>query len=165
MYIKNILHAAAGAAAAFILYAFMAKISFALPVLLNVFSIIVVYFAISRGEIYGAVMGAVCGLLQDSFTLGIFGLYGISKTIMGYLAGFTAKRILVTPRFRLFFLMWILFSLELGFWILLYSLIFAQPLNIYGGLIFFNPLLSAIMGSQFFPVFQKIYPVNQELCG
>ncbi len=165
MRIKNIAPAAVGVMAAFILYALMARVSFYLPFLINIFSIIVVYFAIVRGEIYGAVIGALCGLLQDSFTLGIFGIYGLSKTIIGYLAGFTAKRILVAQRFRLFLFMWVLFSLELVFWILIYSLIFLQPLNIYGGLIFFGPLLSAISGSQFFPLFQKIYPYKKELSG
>jgi rod shape-determining protein MreD len=163
MHIKNIIHAAAGIAAAFIIYVLMARISLYLPILINVLSILVVYFAISRGEISGAVMGAVCGLLQDSFTLGIFGIYGISKTIMGYLAGFTANRIFVVPRFRLFLFMWVLFSLELGFWILTYSLIFMQPMNLYSGLIFLGPVVSAVLGSQFFPAFQKLYPGYEEL--
>jgi rod shape-determining protein MreD len=162
MQLKDIIRAAAGILAAFVIYSLMDMASFYLTVLIHVFSIIVVYFAVVRGEIFGAVTGAACGLIQDSFTLGVFGIYGISKTIMGYLAGYTAKRVMIASRFRLFLFMWILFTLELGFWILMYSLIFAQPLNIYGGMIFIGPLVSAIVGSQFFPLFRKMYPHNGE---
>ncbi len=161
MKINDWVHGAVAILAAFILYSLMARISVVIPLLINVFSITVIYFAVVRGEIAGSVLGAVCGLIQDSLALGIFGIYGISKTIMGYLAGYAAKRIMLMSRFRLFLFMWILFSLELGFWIVLYFFVFSEPLNIYGGLIFFNPVISAVLGSQFFPLFKKIYRRNE----
>jgi len=154
---KDIVHGILGITAAFILYALLSKISLILPLIIGVFSILVIYFAILRGEIFGSITGAVCGLIQDSFTLGVFGIFGISKTIMGYFAGFAAKRMLVIPRFRLFIFMLVLFSGELGIWIFLYSLIFAQPLNTYGNLIFLSPLVSSVIGSLLFPFFRKIY--------
>ena len=45
-----------------------------------------VFFAVSRrSPVAGAVTGTVIGLLQDSLTDQPFGVYGIAKTIIGYI--------------------------------------------------------------------------------
>lgn len=47
--------------------------------------LVVVFFALARrSQVTGLLTGAAIGLLQDSLTIHPLGLYGISKTIVGY---------------------------------------------------------------------------------
>jgi rod shape-determining protein MreD len=47
--------------------------------------LVVVFFALARrSQVTGLLTGAVIGLLQDSLTIHPLGLYGISKTVVGY---------------------------------------------------------------------------------
>ena len=63
------------------------------PVRLSVFHIfdvpliIVLFFAVARrNPLMGLLTGSVVGLIQDSLTQHQIGIYGISKTVIGYLA-------------------------------------------------------------------------------
>jgi rod shape-determining protein MreD len=132
---------------AFVLSTLLAKISVSLFLLLNLFSLIVIYFALEKGEIFGACLGTICGLLQDSFSLGVFGVAGISKTIMGFLAGYVSSKINVTTSRRNFIFVFVLLCVELLIWAALYSFIFSERVNTQGGLIFFQPLVTALVGS------------------
>lgn len=132
---------------AFLLYSLLAKISVSLLFLFNFFSLIVIYFALEKGEIYGACLGAFCGLLQDSFSMSVFGVAGIAKTIMGYSAGYFSGKINVTPIRRNFVFVFLLLCVELIIWSILYSFIFSERVNTGGGLIFFQPLITAVLGS------------------
>lgn len=64
-----------------------------LPVRLHFFSIfdlpllVTIFFAVARrSPVTGLLTGGSIGLLQDSFTKNPLGLYGIAKTIIGYIA-------------------------------------------------------------------------------
>ena len=64
-----------------------------LPLRLHFFSIfdlpllVVIFFAVARrSQVSGMLTGAVIGLLQDSLTHRPIGVYGISKTVVGYAA-------------------------------------------------------------------------------
>lgn len=49
--------------------------------------LVTVYFASNRrSQIVGLLMGAIIGLVQDSLSAGPIGVFGIVKTIIGYLA-------------------------------------------------------------------------------
>ena len=87
---------------AFLLFFVLGKISASLLQLFNIFGLIVIFFSIKKGEIYGACLGTVCGLVQDAFSLGVFGVAGLSKTITGFLAGFISKKIDIMPLYRNF---------------------------------------------------------------
>jgi rod shape-determining protein MreD len=142
--------------AAFLLYSLLAKISVSLLFLFNFFSLIVIYYALEKGEIYGACLGAICGLLQDSFSLSVFGVAGIAKTIMGYSAGYFSGKINVTPLRRNFLFIFMLLCLELLIWALLYSFIFSENLSTGGGLLFFQPLATAAIGSLIYRFIRKL---------
>jgi len=133
--------------AAFVLYFLLAKISVNLLLSINLFSLIVIYFALEKGEVYGACLGAFCGLIQDSFSLSVFGVAGIAKTIMGFSAGYISGKINVTSVRRNFVFVFLLLCLELVIWALLYSFIFSERVNTGGGLIFFQPLITAVLGA------------------
>jgi len=140
---------------AFLLYSVLGKISLSLLHLFNFFSLVVIYFAIEKGEIYGACLGAFCGLIQDSFSISVFGVAGIAKTIMGFLAGYFSGKINVTPLKRSFFFILILNCVELLIWAGLYSFIFSVRVNTGGGLLFFQPLLTASLGATVFYQLRK----------
>ncbi|MCG6912664.1 rod shape-determining protein MreD [bacterium BMS3Abin03] len=50
--------------------------------------IILVYYSISRGQLYGTILGAVYGLLIDLISGNLLGLSMLSKTIAGFTAGY-----------------------------------------------------------------------------
>ncbi len=56
-------------------------------VYLDVFLLVVVYFAAKEGLLTGMLAGAACGLVQDSFSSGIIGLHGFAKTVVGFFIG------------------------------------------------------------------------------
>jgi rod shape-determining protein MreD len=95
-------------------------------------------------------LGAGCGLIQDAFSLGVFGVAGLSKTILGFLAGYIAKKIDVTPYVRNFFFILILLGVDFLLWALLSSFIFSERLFLGKTLYSLQPLTTAIIGSLLF---------------
>ena len=140
---------------AFLLYTVLNKISPSLVLLFNVFSLVVIYFAVEKNEIFGACLGAFCGLIQDSFSLGVFGVAGLAKTLAGFTAGYIAKKVDVRPPLRSFIFIFLLISLEFILWALLYSFIFSESINTGRGLVFFQPLSTALVGSLLFYFLKK----------
>lgn len=141
---------------AFLLYSLLGKISVSLLFIFNFFSLIVIYFALEKGEIYGACLGAFCGLLQDSFSMSVFGVAGIAKTIIGYSAGYFSGKINVTSIRRNFVFVFLLLCVELIIWSVLYSFIFSERVSTGGGIIFFQPLITAILGSLAYRFVRKL---------
>jgi len=135
---------------AVVMYTFLEKISFSTILIFNIFNLVVLYFAREKGETSGALLGLFCGMIQDSFSGGVFGVAGISKTISGFLAGVTAKRVDVVLFRRSFMFIFIFSGLELIIWAILYTLIFSERINTGGGVIFFQPLGTALLGSLIF---------------
>jgi rod shape-determining protein MreD len=68
--------------------------------------VVVVYVALSAGPTTGLLTGAFAGLVQDALSSNIIGIGGLSKTIVGFLAGIVGTQFIVTqplPRFVVFF--------------------------------------------------------------
>jgi len=152
---KDFVKVSVGIIIAFLLYTVLNKISPSLILLFNVFSLVVIYFAVERNEIFGACLGAFCGLIQDSFSLGVFGVAGLAKTVAGFTAGYLAKKVDVRPPLRSFIFIFLLISLEFILWALLYSFIFSESINTGRGLVFFQPLGTALAGSLLFSFLRK----------
>ena len=152
---RNFLETFIGIVVALILFSLFSSVSIYLIQAINVFSLLVIYMSSSRNEVYGACLGTICGLLQDSFSLGVFGVAGIAKTIMGFLAGFVSKRIDVSSSWRRFLFIFVLITIELVFWAFLYSFIYSKTLNTGKGVIFLQPLITALIGSLLFPQIRK----------
>ncbi|MGB8951339.1 MAG: rod shape-determining protein MreD [Candidatus Aminicenantales bacterium] len=149
------IHAALGVVAAFLLFTILKKISYVLPEAMNFFTLVVIYFALTRGEIFGACLGMVCGFIIDSFSLGVFGIAGLANTITGFLTGFIAKKINVLSVMRSFLFFGLMASLELGLWIFFSFLVFSETVNTDRGLVFFQPLSTAFFGSLLFILMRK----------
>ena len=152
---KDLLESFLGLIFALILFSLFSHISIYLIQAINIFSLLVIYLASTRDEVYGACLGALCGLIQDSFSSGVFGVAGIAKTIMGFLAGFVSKRIDVSSPSRSFLFIFILITIELIFWAFLYSFIYSKILNTGKGVIFLQPLIAALAGGLLFPQIRK----------
>ena len=153
---KDLIRMVLSVLVAFLLYSLLGKISVSLLFIFNFFSLIVIYFALEKGEIYGACLGAFCGLLQDSFSMSVFGVAGIAKTIIGYSAGYFSGKINVTSIRRNFVFVFLLLCVELIIWSVLYSFIFSERVSTGGGIIFFQPLITAILGSLAYRFVRKL---------
>jgi rod shape-determining protein MreD len=154
--LKAFLEAAIEIFAVVFLFTLLTKISDEAARFLNAFNVLVFYFGYKKGEVQGAVMGTVCGLIQDSFSLGVFGVSGISKTLMGYATGFVSKRINVTSFSRRFLFMLFMFSAEMIVWIGIYSFVMTEKLYTAGGLFFAQPLGTTLMALVLFPLFARL---------
>jgi rod shape-determining protein MreD len=153
---KDFLRVTIGIVAAFLFYTIFSRISPVFLLIFNVFSLVVIYFSVEKGEIFGSCLGAACGLLQDYFSFGVYGVAGLAKTISGYLAGYISKKIDVQPPIRNFFFLLILLSFELLLWALLFSFIIPETLNTGGGLILLQPLITAFLGIILFFLLRKM---------
>ena len=152
---REFIQVTTGIILAFLIFLGLKTISFSLIQLFNIFGLIVIYFAARKGEIFGACLGAGCGLIQDAFSLGVFGVAGLSKTILGFLAGYIAKKIDVTSYGRNFIFIIILFSVEFLLWAFLSSFVFSERLFLGRTLYSLQPLTTAILGSLLFYVLGK----------
>jgi rod shape-determining protein MreD len=153
---KDFVRIAIGILTAFLFHTIFSRLFPSVLLLLNVFSLVVVYFAMEKGEIFGSCFGAGCGILQDYFSFGVYGVAGLAKTITGYLAGYISKKIDVHPPIRSFFFLFVLLSFDLILWALFYSFIIPENINTGGGLIFVQPLASALLGSGVFFLLNKM---------
>jgi len=64
-------------------------------VYLDVFLLVVVYFAAKQGLLTGILVGAVGGLVQDSFSSGIIGIHGFAKTVVGFIIGLLSSTLVI----------------------------------------------------------------------
>src|SRR4030066_2044632 len=115
---KHIAEGVVGIVLGVVLQTVLGKLSASLLLVFNAFSWVVLYFGLTRHEVFGAFMGTACGLVQDSFSLGVFGVGGLTKTLLGFWAGFISRRIDVAPLFRNGLFMLIMSVLEMVLWVL-----------------------------------------------
>ena len=67
--------------------------------------IVVVYVALTRGPVTGMLAGSLAGLTQDALSIGVIGIGGLSKSIVGFVVGAVGQQFIVTaalPRLVVF---------------------------------------------------------------
>lgn len=90
--------------------------------------LVTVYFGLSRrNPSTGLLLGTTIGLLQDSLSKTPLGLFGIAKTIIGYLASSIGARLDTEHPLARFALTGAFFALHQGMVILIQKLLLAQP--------------------------------------
>ncbi len=80
---------------------------------LDLVLVVVVYISLMSGPITGVLVGSLAGLIQDALPLGVLGIGGLAKTLVGFLAGLLGTQFIVTaplPRFIVFVMATILHS-------------------------------------------------------
>ncbi len=157
---KDIFWAGAALLAAFVFYSLLGAFGPAALVAVNAFSLVVVFFAVKKGEVFGAVVGSVSGLLQDSFSLGVLGVAGLTKTLLGFWTGYVARRIDITPPARNAPFLLLMSFLELALWVLLNAVTFGERPNMHGGLLALQPVTTALLGSALL-YFQKRFEARR----
>jgi len=148
--LKDVPQAVLGTLVAVAVYSVAGAGAPALLVVFNAFSVVVLYFSIRRGEVFGAVLGTMCGLVQDAFSLGVFGVAGMTKTLLGFWTGFISRRIDVVPFSRNALFMLVMSVLEMILWLLLTALVRPRSNSLQGGLVFLQPVVTALLGSLLF---------------
>jgi rod shape-determining protein MreD len=111
---------------------------------LDLVLVVVVYIALTSGPVAGVLVGSLAGLIQDALPLGVLGIGGLAKTIVGFAAGFLGTQFIITaplPRFVIFVLATILHSaVFMGLYILLDLRQFPTP---------YSAVLSQAVGNGF----------------
>ena len=97
----------------------------------------VVYVALTSGPVTGLLTGTFAGLVQDALTTGVVGIGGLSKTVVGFLAGIIDTQFIVTqplPRFVVFFGATVLHAIiYIGLYVLLDLRHFGTPVAAVAG--------------------------------
>jgi len=97
----------------------------------------VVYVALTSGPVTGLLTGTLAGLVQDALTTGVVGIGGLSKTVVGFLAGIIGTQFIVTqplPRFVVFFGATVLHAIiYIGLYVLLDLRHFGTPVAAVAG--------------------------------
>ncbi len=140
---RDVSKAVAGILLAVGVYTLLGKVSAPLVVVFNAFAWVVLYFSLARQEAFGAVIGTVCGLLQDAFSSGVFGMAGLTKTVLGFSTGMVARKIDVAPVGRNFALLLVMAAAEVVLWEALTSFLFRESPGLGGGLILLQLLATA----------------------
>jgi rod shape-determining protein MreD len=98
---------------------------------LDLVLIVVVYISLMAGPVSGVLVGSLAGLIQDSLSLGVLGIGGLAKTLVGFVAGLLGTQFIITaplPRFMVFVLATIVHSaVFMGLYSLLDLRQFATP--------------------------------------
>ena len=149
---KDALGAFLGTLVAVAVYSVAGAAAPALLVVFNAFTVVVLYFSVRRGEVFGALLGTMCGLVQDSFSLGVFGVAGLTKTLLGFWTGYISRRIDIAPFARNALFMMVMSVLEMILWVLLTAAVRLESVNFHGGLMLLQPVVTAVLGSSLFAV-------------
>jgi rod shape-determining protein MreD len=91
----RLLKFAAGLAAAVVVHALALRLFPEVSLGLDLYVVVVVLHALDGNSLAGLLGGLAAGLVQDSLSGGVFGLYGCADTIVGYAVARTAQRLVI----------------------------------------------------------------------
>jgi rod shape-determining protein MreD len=118
--------------------------------------VVVVYTALTSGRIAGLLTGSFAGLVQDVLSGGVIGMAGLSKTIVGYLAGIVGTQFIVAhsaSRFVVFLLATVLNAVVfMGLYELLGLRQFGSPV----GAVFAQGVGNAVVGVLAFKIVEVL---------
>ena len=72
---------------------------------LDLVLVVVVYVALTNGPVTGMLTGSAAGLIQDALSIGVIGIGGLAKSIVGFVVGAIGQQFIVTaalPRLVIF---------------------------------------------------------------
>ncbi|MFZ0820787.1 MAG: rod shape-determining protein MreD [Candidatus Acidiferrales bacterium] len=119
--------------------------------------LITLYFGFSRrNPSTGLLLGMVIGLAQDSLGRSVIGLYGISKTLTGYLASSFGSRIDVEHPLSRFGLTVAFYIFHQGAYALTQRLLLAQPEAFFTTHLLIAAGVNAAVAVALFPLLDKL---------
>ena len=155
-WLRDVLHGGLTLLAAFLVHAALRWIAVPFLIALDVYAVAVIVFALVKGEIAGAVMGMACGLVVDSFSLGVFGLAGMAGTVTGYLTGAISRKINVLSPGRMLVFSGLMGLLDFSLWALLTSVFFGRGIPWGGGTALVRPVATALSVTLLYFAYRKI---------
>ena len=106
-------------------------------VALDLVLVVVVYVALTSGPATGLLTGTFAGLVQDALSGGVIGIYGLAKTLVGFLAGIIGTQFIVAqplPRLVVFFCATVLHAVVfMGLYVVLDLRHFGTPYAVVAG--------------------------------
>ncbi len=144
---RDVLRGAVGLGLALIGHVLCSRLAGDFTPYLHVFILPVLWTSQFRGEMFGAIMGSCCGLVADSLSLGVFGLSGLSMTVIGFGAGMVARKIHVLSVVRNAVFLFVFTAADLLLWSLFASLVVGRSWLAMGRLLIFRPLITALVGT------------------
>jgi len=118
--------------------------------LFNFLSVAVILLAMRHGEGAGAIGGSVAGLIQDSLTLHLSGLAGLTKTCLGFAVGLAYRKLNLAPFINQLLFIFAAGSLELFLWAGLANLIFTFHPPVESGSFWLQPLGTTLLSGFLF---------------
>lgn len=115
--------------------------------LFNFLSIGTILLALRHGEAVGALSGSLAGLIQDSLTLHVFGLAGLTKTGLGFLVGWAYRKLNLASFLNQSLFIFTASSAELVLWAGLAHLIFPVNPPLHLGAFWFQPITTTLIAS------------------
>jgi rod shape-determining protein MreD len=119
--------------------------------------LVTVYFASNRrNQIVGLLLGAAIGLGQDSLSRGPIGVYGIVKTLIGYIASSLGAQIDVSHPLMRSILVFASYYVHLAIYFLLVRVLLDRPITLppWGGLL--RALVNAGVGVILFDLLDRL---------
>ena len=111
--------------------------------------VVVVYVALTSGAATGLLSGTFAGLAQDALSSQVIGIGGLSKTLVGFLAGLIGTQFIVAqplPRFVVFFGATVLnAAVFMGLYVLLDLRQFGSPIASVAGQALGNALVGVVV--------------------
>lgn len=144
---RSYVRAALGIGLAFGISTILGRMSAPALQLFSVFTLTVIWYGQRQGELFGAIVGTVSGLLVDAFSLGVFGVSGLTLTVTGYLAGFVSKKINALSFFKTFVFLAFLTFIESVLWLGMVTLLMSQKAGRVGTILLVRPLVTAAVGA------------------
>jgi rod shape-determining protein MreD len=153
--VRNVLHGGLTLAAAFVVHAVLGRFLAAALFGVDSFLIAVLLFAIVKGDLAGAVMGAAAGLFADAFSIGVFGVSGAAYIVVGFLSGWVSRRINVLGFLRSFVFLTGLSILAWAGRLTLNAVVIGEPIPWQRGLLLLRPVATALAGAAAFALFRR----------
>lgn len=153
---RDVLHGGLTLLAAFLIHSVLGGFLFASLFGLDAFLVAVLVFAIVKGDLPGAVLGAAAGLFSDAFSIGVFGISGIAYTAVGFLSGWISHRINVLTFLRSLIFLTGLAALAIALRLGLNAVVLADPIPWQKGLLLLRPAADGLAGAAVFALFRRI---------
>lgn len=119
--------------------------------------LITIYFGLSRrNPSTGLLLGTMIGLLQDSLSAGPLGLYGIAKTVVGYVASSIGTRLDTEHPLSRFALTVGFFALQQSVLVLTKRLLLAQIEPIFSMPLLTRALINGAIGVALFALLDRL---------
>jgi rod shape-determining protein MreD len=147
---RSYVRGALGIGLAFGLYTILGRVASPALQLFSVFTLTVIWFGQRHGELFGAIMGSASGLVVDAFSLGVFGVSGLTLTVTGYLAGYVSRKINVLSFLKTFVFLALLTFIESVLWLAMVTLLVSQKAGRTGTILLVRPLVTAAVGAVVF---------------